>query len=999
MSLALYRKYRPGTFAEVKGQEHVTDPLRQALRTGRINHAYLFSGPRGCGKTSSARILARSLNCEKGPTPDPCGECESCVALAPTGPGHLDVIEIDAASHGGVDDARDLRERAFFAPVSARYKIYIIDEAHMVTREGFNALLKLVEEPPPHLKFIFATTEPEKVIGTIKSRTHHYPFRLMPPATLKALMEEILTSESVPFEPAALPLVVRAGAGSARDSLSILDQLLAGAEDDGITYAKAVSLLGYTDGDLLDEVVGAFAKREGAAVFQTVNRVIEGGHDPRRFAADLLERFRDLVILANVPEAASSGLLDRPADELERLVAQAASMGPAELTRAAEVFNAGLTEMRGATSPRLLLELMCARVLLPAAAQGEAALLARLERLERGGVVAQMAARSSSGTAGGPAAAVPGPSSRASAGDSYAGGGPAGGGAAAGDLATNGPASSGARPGGAIMDGVAAAGAASAGAAPGGPASGGAASGGLASDGGASGGGASGGVTGGDVDWPEPVRPGAPAQQSEPVHHAPTPASAPAATGSGVGPLQQQWPAVLAALKKRSIVVWANVNTNAQVVGVEGNLVTLGFSQVGAMKNFTGGGKDAVVAGALGDVLGGTWRVEAVVGGAPVPQGGRNAQAGPRVPGGPGAPGGPASGGAVSGGPAAGGWDASGGSMGSTQPDGSPAQSGQGGGPGGFGGAGGPGNAGGPGGAASAGGPGSPGGPGAAGNAGVPGGPGGVGASGGVGPGGAGPGGLGPGGAGVSGGAGPGGGGGFGGPGAGGTNGPGTGGAGGPGTGGAGEAGSGGFGGPGGAGGPAGPGGQGSPGGPGGSGGTAGGGQSDVSGVPRSGDRPGGGAAQGDWSGGAGQAAGAGSDQASGSAAQAAGDTGGAGERLTTDESWPQAPDDHDYGTPPMPSPAQATSRTPSPGLAAARSAAQAAAQAGPRQPTSRQGGGKAGGQAGGWPDAIPGRNRGSEVDEVDPLNDADADVDELSGMALLQRELGAQMIGEIDHT
>ncbi|HEY9524691.1 MAG TPA: DNA polymerase III subunit gamma and tau, partial [Thermopolyspora sp.] len=383
MSLALYRKYRPGTFAEVKGQEHVTEPLRQALRTGRIHHAYLFSGPRGCGKTSSARILARSLNCEKGPTPDPCGVCESCVALAPTGPGHLDVIEIDAASHGGVDDARDLRERAFFAPVSSRFKIYIIDEAHMVTREGFNALLKLVEEPPPHLKFVFATTEPEKVIGTIKSRTHHYPFRLMPPATLRLLMEEILDSESVPYEPAALPLVVRAGAGSARDSLSILDQLLAGADDAGITYARAVSLLGYTDADLLDEVIGAFARRDGAQVFQTVNRVIEGGHDPRRFAMDLLERFRDLVVLANVPEAAGNGLLDRPDDELERLRAQAGSMGPAELTRAAEVFNAGLTEMRGATSPRLLLELMCARVLLPAVDTGEASLLARLERLER----------------------------------------------------------------------------------------------------------------------------------------------------------------------------------------------------------------------------------------------------------------------------------------------------------------------------------------------------------------------------------------------------------------------------------------------------------------------------------------------------------------------------------------------------------------------------------------------------------------------------------------
>jgi DNA polymerase-3 subunit gamma/tau len=396
-SLALYRKYRPATFAEVRGQDHVTVPLRQALRSGRINHAYLFSGPRGCGKTSSARILARSLNCVNGPTPDPCGVCDSCVALAPAGPGSIDVIEIDAASHGGVDDARDLRERAFYSPVSGRYKIYIIDEAHMVTQQGFNALLKLVEEPPPHLKFIFATTEPEKVIPTIRSRTHHYPFRLMAPSVMRELAEQILTSEGVGFDPAVLPLVVRAGGGSARDTLSILDQLLAGSDEGGIRYDRAVALLGFTDASMLDEIVDAFAASDGAAVFRAVNRVIEGGHEPRRFATDMLDRFRDLIVLASVPDAISSGLLDVPPDRADALTAQAEGYGLASMTRAAEIISTGLDQMRGATSPRLLLELMCAQVLLPAAAADESSLLARIERLEAAAATGVMQPRLAAG--------------------------------------------------------------------------------------------------------------------------------------------------------------------------------------------------------------------------------------------------------------------------------------------------------------------------------------------------------------------------------------------------------------------------------------------------------------------------------------------------------------------------------------------------------------------------------------------------------------------------
>ncbi|MGY1802890.1 DNA polymerase III subunit gamma and tau [Blastococcus sp. SYSU D00922] len=383
MALALYRKYRPATFAEVVGQEHVTAPLMNAVDAGRINHAYLFSGPRGCGKTSSARILARSLNCEQGPTSTPCGVCESCIALAPDGPGSLDVMEIDAASHGGVDDARDLRERAFFAPVNSRYKVYIVDEAHMVTTQGFNALLKVVEEPPDFLVFVFATTEPEKVLPTIRSRTHHYPFRLVPPTTLRGLLEKTCEAEGVQVEPTVYPLVVRAGGGSVRDSLSILDQLLAGAGPEGVTYKSAVGLLGVTDDALLDETIDALAAHDAPAVFRAVDRVVEAGHDPRRFATDLLDRLRDLIVLDAVPDAGGNGLLDCPPDRLDLMNQQASALGSATLSRMADTVHEGLTEMRGTTAPRLLLELVCARMLLPATDDGAAATLQRLERLER----------------------------------------------------------------------------------------------------------------------------------------------------------------------------------------------------------------------------------------------------------------------------------------------------------------------------------------------------------------------------------------------------------------------------------------------------------------------------------------------------------------------------------------------------------------------------------------------------------------------------------------
>ena len=398
MSLALYRKYRPSVFADVIGQEHVTVPLSNALSSGKTHHAYLFSGPRGCGKTSSARIMARSLNCEKGPTPTPCGECQSCKDLVANGPGSIDVIELDAATHGLVDDARDLRDKAFFAPVNSKYKIYIIDEAHQLGPGAANALLKVVEEPPPHVIFIFATTEPEKLISTIRSRTHHYPFRLVPPGVLTAHLEKICKAEGVEVAKGVLPLVVRASGGSVRDALSVLGQLLAGAGKEGVSYDIAVQLLGFTDGALLDDAIDALAAHDTATLFATIDRVIESGHDPKRFTADLLERLRDLMIVNALGEVSANSILrDMPDDQLERMRTQADRIGTASLSRAADIAAQGLTEMRGATAPRLILELICGRILLPISDATESGLLARIERLERVENIAPMAAKSTGG--------------------------------------------------------------------------------------------------------------------------------------------------------------------------------------------------------------------------------------------------------------------------------------------------------------------------------------------------------------------------------------------------------------------------------------------------------------------------------------------------------------------------------------------------------------------------------------------------------------------------
>ena len=405
--MALYRTYRPATLDEVVGQDHVTGPLSRALQNDRVHHAYLFSGPRGCGKTSTARILARSLNCERGPTPTPCGECQSCIDLSPAGVGSIDVIELDAASHGGVDDTRDLRERAMFAPASSRYKIYIIDEAHMVSNAGFNALLKLVEEPPEHVRFIFATTEVEKVLPTIRSRTHNYTFRLVSSKVLAEHLATVCASEGVPAAPAALALIARAGAGSVRDSLSILSQVISGCGAEGVTYAEAVAQLGMTDGALLDETVAAMAAQDGAALFTVIDRVMEAGHDPRRFATDLLERLRDLIVLQHVPNAVESELIDAPQEQVLREAEQARAFGAQELARAADVVSEALSDLRGATAPRLHLELMAARLLLPAADDDERGTRARLDQLERRMATAAFVAQTAPTAPTAPAAPAP----------------------------------------------------------------------------------------------------------------------------------------------------------------------------------------------------------------------------------------------------------------------------------------------------------------------------------------------------------------------------------------------------------------------------------------------------------------------------------------------------------------------------------------------------------------------------------------------------------------
>ncbi|GLY35919.1 hypothetical protein Amsp01_019430 [Amycolatopsis sp. NBRC 101858] len=632
MALALYRKYRPATFAEVVGQEHVTEPLRTALSAGRINHAYLFSGPRGCGKTSSARIMARSLNCAKGPTPDPCGECNSCKALAPEGSGSVDVTELDAASHGGVDDARELRDKAFYAPAESRYRVFIIDEAHMVTTQGFNALLKIVEEPPEHVIFIFATTEPDKVLTTIRSRTHHYPFRLIPPGAMRTLLEGNVAAEGVEVEPAVYPLVIRAGGGSARDTQSVLDQLLAGAGPDGVSYSRAVALLGVTDVALIDDMVDALSTEDAATVFGTVEKVTEAGHDPRRFATDLLDRLRDLVLLRAVPDSAG-GLVSAPEEELSRMVAQAERIGLATLSRYADIVHNGLLEMRGATSPRLVLELLCARMLLPSVTEAENALLARLERLERratlsggggapaeGGVEPPVRAaperefsRPSQRPASAGPAPVAAPEPEAAKAEPAPRPAPAPEPVRAAEPAPAAkPADSGwgtpRTPGGGTPAPAAAASTTSA--PPAAPAA-------QSSDGG----------------WGTPRTPGGgtPAPAAASPAPAAAPAEAPAASGSlDAAAIRNVWPQLMTALRKftggRSLEAML---TQATVATVEGNALTLTHKSEPLARRLSDQDNAQKIAGALADVVGGEWRVRCIHGNAPVAPAARAQQAAP----------------------------------------------------------------------------------------------------------------------------------------------------------------------------------------------------------------------------------------------------------------------------------------------------------------------------------------------------------------------------------
>lgn len=675
VSTALYRRYRPETFADVIGQEHVTGPLMAALDNGRVTHAYLFSGPRGCGKTTSARIFARCLNCANGPTSTPCGTCDSCVDLARGGAGSIDVVEMDAASHGGVDDARELRERAAFAPARDRYKVFIIDEAHMVSTQGFNALLKLVEEPPPHVKFVFATTEPEKVIGTIRSRTHHYPFRLVPPEQLTGYLESLAGAEGVQVDSGVLPLVVRAGGGSVRDSLSVLDQLIAGTDDGALGYERAVALLGFTHGTLLDDTVDALAARDGASLFRVVDRVIESGHAPRRFVEDLLERLRDLIVVRAAGEQAGSVLRAVPADQLERMRTQASHLSAATLSRAADLVNEALTEMAGATSPRLQLELLCARLLLPAADDGTEGFAVRLDRLE-GAVGSEQVSAAATGptrtadpavSAPPPPAATPvappaEPPHRAAEGA---------GAALAGE------------PAAAATGNVTARNVTSESAAPTDPAS---------SPEGAASPGSTGAASPGSTDAgseasvaesaPEdelatansPVAPEGSAAPTPPVDpdsapsasnlsapdpSAPSPATADPAAGAGgltTAEVRRRWPEVLDTLARIKRTTWALISQDAQIVDLDAATLQLGFSTSGLASAFRNGQHAEFLQRALVETLGLDVRIEPIVadgssgaGGFGGPGGSGGGPGGSSGPGGsPGGPGRPSPGGAGS---------------------------------------------------------------------------------------------------------------------------------------------------------------------------------------------------------------------------------------------------------------------------------------------------------------------------------------------------------------